>query len=152
MKVPSTTYFTAMIHLQAASSLSSAFSSHQNPIVATGGTANSCSSLMMVSTENTSSDSVGASSSSDYCLGDFDPELAAMIDGENTRQRKGLELIASENFASKAVREALGSCLTNKYSEGAVGKRYYGGNEFIDQIETLCMDRALLTLSREHRE
>ena len=76
-------------------------------------------------------------------LSDFDPELAAMIKGEEVRQRKGLELIASENFASKAVREVLGSCLTNKYSEGGVGKRYYGGNEFIDQIETLCMDRAL---------
>ena len=48
----------------------------------------------------------------------FDPELAAMIEGEDNRQRTGLELIASENFASKAVREVLGSCLTNKYSEG----------------------------------
>lgn len=51
-------------------------------------------------------------------LSDFDPELAAMIEGEDERQRKGLELIASENFVSKAVREVLGSCLTNKYSEG----------------------------------
>jgi glycine hydroxymethyltransferase len=76
-------------------------------------------------------------------LEDFDPILAKMINSEDRRQRFGLELIASENFASKAVREALGSCLTNKYSEGGVGKRYYGGNEFIDQIETLCMDRAL---------
>jgi glycine hydroxymethyltransferase len=66
-----------------------------------------------------------------------------MIASEDGRQRAGLELIASENFASAAVREALGSCLTNKYSEGQVGRRYYGGNEHIDQIETLCMDRAL---------
>jgi glycine hydroxymethyltransferase len=51
-------------------------------------------------------------------LSDFDPELAEMIASEDSRQRKGLELIASENFASKAVREVLGSCLTNKYSEG----------------------------------
>lgn len=74
---------------------------------------------------------------------DFDPILAQLIDAEGRRQRTGLELIASENFCSTAVRQALGSCLTNKYSEGRVGQRYYGGNEFIDQIETLCMQRAL---------
>ena len=96
---------------------------------------------LMVSTERTTD--VDLSSASDHSLSDFDPDLAAMIDAEDLRQRKGLELIASENFASKAVREVLGSCLTNKYSEGTVGKRYYGGNEFIDKIETLCMDRAL---------
>ena len=76
-------------------------------------------------------------------LREFDPELSAMIDAEDSRQRNGLELIASENFASAAVRSVLGSCLTNKYSEGQVGRRYYGGNEYIDQIESLCMDRAL---------
>ena len=83
----------------------------------------------------------GSSSSSN--LDDFDPEIAALIAQEAHRQKAGLELIASENFASAAVRSVLGSCLTNKYSEGNVGKRYYGGNEFIDQIETLCMERAL---------
>mmetsp|Transcript_27020 Transcript_27020/g.29103 ORF Transcript_27020/g.29103 Transcript_27020/m.29103 type:complete len:509 (+) Transcript_27020:47-1573(+) len=82
-------------------------------------------------------------SASNNKLSDFDPDLAALINSEDLRQRKGLELIASENFTSKAVRDVLGSCLTNKYSEGTVGKRYYGGNEFIDKIETLCMDRAL---------
>jgi glycine hydroxymethyltransferase len=76
-------------------------------------------------------------------LKEYDPELSALIDAEERRQRVGLELIASENFASAAVRQALGSCLTNKYSEGMVRKRYYGGNEFIDQIESLCMKRAL---------
>lgn len=76
-------------------------------------------------------------------LEDSDPDLANLIAAEDRRQRAGLELIASENFASRAVRQALGSCLTNKYSEGGVGKRYYGGNEFIDQIETICMERAL---------
>eukprot|EP00980_Cylindrotheca_fusiformis_P014609 scaffold3956_cov99-Cylindrotheca_fusiformis.AAC.6 len=76
-------------------------------------------------------------------LNDFDPEISALIEAEDDRQKRGLELIASENFASEAVREVLGSCLTNKYSEGGVGKRYYGGNEFIDQIESLCMKRAL---------
>ena len=59
----------------------------------------------------------------DDSLSAFDPEIAAIVDAEDARQRKGLELIASENFASKAVREVLGSCLTNKYSEGG-GKRY----------------------------
>lgn len=76
-------------------------------------------------------------------LRDIDPEMADLIKSEERRQTVGLELIASENFASAAVRDVLGSCLTNKYSEGQVGKRYYGGNEFIDQIEQLCMDRAL---------
>lgn len=76
-------------------------------------------------------------------LRQFDPTLTAMVEAEHHRQRTGLELIASENFCSAAVREALGSCLTNKYSEGNVGKRYYGGNQFIDQIEQLCIDRAL---------
>lgn len=76
-------------------------------------------------------------------LDEFDPEIAQWIEAEDKRQRFGLELIASENFASKAVRTALGSCLTNKYSEGGVGKRYYGGNEFIDKIESICMERAL---------
>lgn len=73
----------------------------------------------------------------------IDSELVDLIEKEDKRQRVGLELIASENFCSSAVRQVLGSCLTNKYSEGQVGKRYYGGNEFIDQIETLCMNRAL---------
>ncbi|OWF52625.1 serine hydroxymethyltransferase, cytosolic-like [Mizuhopecten yessoensis] len=74
-----------------------------------------------------------------------DPEIAQIIVNEKDRQRRGLELIASENFTSKAVHQALGSCLTNKYSEGQPGQRYYGGNEFIDQIELLCQKRALET-------
>ncbi len=75
-------------------------------------------------------------------LGSTDPILASLISQEESRQKNGLELIASENFTSAAVRECLGSCLTNKYSEGLPGKRYYGGNEFIDQIERLCQRRA----------
>lgn len=82
-------------------------------------------------------------SSSSSPLADFDPEIAALIEQEDTRQRLGLELIASENFVTPAVREALGSILTNKYSEGNIGKRYYGGNEYIDKIEALCISRAL---------
>lgn len=76
-------------------------------------------------------------------LSDFDPILADYIALEDRRQCVGLELIASENFTSRHVREVLGSCLTNKYSEGNVGKRYYGGNEYIDKIESLCQKRAL---------
>lgn len=71
-----------------------------------------------------------------------DPELAALIDGEETRQEDGLELIPSENYVSRAVREAMASGLTNKYSEGYPGKRYYGGQEFTDQVETLAIERA----------
>lgn len=73
----------------------------------------------------------------------FDPELFELIKKEKMRQKSGLELIASENFTSKAVLETLGSCLTNKYSEGYPGVRYYGGNEYIDQIELLTQKRAL---------
>ncbi|WAQ96686.1 GLYC-like protein [Mya arenaria] len=72
-----------------------------------------------------------------------DPEMQGLIQAEKDRQKKGLELIASENFASKAVLQALGSCLNNKYSEGQPGQRYYGGNEVIDKIELLCKKRAL---------
>ncbi|GFR70464.1 serine hydroxymethyltransferase [Elysia marginata] len=72
-----------------------------------------------------------------------DPEVHDLIKKEKDRQRKGLEMIASENFTSKSVLQALGSCLTNKYSEGLPGHRYYGGNEIIDQVEVLCQKRAL---------
>ncbi|CAB9509655.1 Serine hydroxymethyltransferase [Seminavis robusta] len=89
------------------------------------------------------SDSEITEEESEISLAELDPEIASWIDAEEKRQRNGLELIASENFVSRAVRTALGSCLTNKYSEGGVGKRYYGGNEFIDKIETICMERAL---------
>ncbi|MBL7808803.1 MAG: serine hydroxymethyltransferase [Saprospiraceae bacterium] len=65
----------------------------------------------------------------------------SLIDQELDRQRRGVELIASENFTSKAVLDAMGSCLTNKYAEGYPGKRYYGGCEVVDQIETLAIDR-----------
>jgi len=78
-------------------------------------------------------------------LAQADPELASLIQDEKVRQWRGIELIASENFTSAPVIEALGSCLTNKYSEGQPGARYYGGNEVIDQIENLCKQRALET-------
>uniref|UniRef100_A0A8C3T3T1 Serine hydroxymethyltransferase, cytosolic n=1 Tax=Chelydra serpentina TaxID=8475 RepID=A0A8C3T3T1_CHESE len=72
-----------------------------------------------------------------------DPEVYDLIKKEKRRQRLGLELIASENFASRAVLEALGSCMNNKYSEGYPGQRYYGGTEFVDELEILCQKRAL---------
>jgi len=71
-----------------------------------------------------------------------DPEIYAALEGEENREAEGLELIPSENYVSKAVREANGSCLTNKYSEGYPGKRYYGGQQFTDEIETIAIERA----------
>ncbi|KAH9822333.1 serine hydroxymethyltransferase [Melampsora americana] len=76
-------------------------------------------------------------------LATFDPEVQKLIEDETYRQYSGLELIASENLTSLAVMEANGSILTNKYSEGLPNARYYGGNEFIDQLEILCQNRAL---------
>mmetsp|Transcript_17229 Transcript_17229/g.30999 ORF Transcript_17229/g.30999 Transcript_17229/m.30999 type:complete len:469 (-) Transcript_17229:6478-7884(-) len=76
-------------------------------------------------------------------LAEVDPEVQRIIDLEKDRQKKSIVLIASENFTSKSVLEALGSIMTNKYSEGYPGARYYGGNEFIDMAENLCRDRAL---------
>jgi glycine hydroxymethyltransferase len=72
-----------------------------------------------------------------------DPELHSLIDQEYLRQKNSIELIASENFTSPAVIQSLGSVLTNKYSEGYPGRRYYGGNQVIDEIEILCQKRAL---------
>ena len=72
----------------------------------------------------------------------YDAEIAAMMNRELLRQQDGLELIASENFASPAVIAAMGSILTNKYAEGLPGKRYYGGCQHVDEIESLCIQRA----------
>ncbi|VAH94526.1 unnamed protein product [Triticum turgidum subsp. durum] len=76
-------------------------------------------------------------------LEEVDPEIADIIELEKARQWKGLELIPSENFTSLSVMQAVGSVMTNKYSEGYPGARYYGGNEYIDMAETLCQKRAL---------
>lgn len=70
-----------------------------------------------------------------------DIDIFKLIDAENNRQHHGIELIASENFVSKQVMEAMGSCLTNKYAEGYPGKRYYGGCQVVDQVEQLAIDR-----------
>ena len=72
-----------------------------------------------------------------------DPELHSIIEGEKGRQRDTLALIASENYTSASVFDALRSVMSNKYSEGYPNARYYGGNEYIDQVELLCQKRAL---------
>jgi glycine hydroxymethyltransferase len=79
-----------------------------------------------------------------------DPDIAAAINHEVRRQEHGLELIASENFVSRAVLEAVGSVMTNKYAEGYPGKRYYGGCEFVDVAETLAIDRAKQLFGADH--
>ena len=75
-------------------------------------------------------------------LAQGDPAIAGFIGQELERQQHQIELIASENIVSRAVLEAQGSVLTNKYAEGYPGKRYYGGCEFVDEVETLAIDRA----------
>ena len=83
-------------------------------------------------------------------LRDGDPELADLVRAELHRQRDQIELIASENFTSRAVLEAVGSVLTNKYAEGYPGKRYYGGCEVVDQVEQLAIDRAKELFGADH--
>ncbi|MBI5221355.1 MAG: serine hydroxymethyltransferase, partial [Candidatus Magasanikbacteria bacterium] len=85
-----------------------------------------------------------------HTLKEFDPTILESIKKEQQRQEEGLEMIPSENFVSPAVLEALGSVLTNKYSEGYAGKRYYGGCEFIDEVETLAIERAKQLFGAEH--
>src|ERR1043166_6829000 len=79
-----------------------------------------------------------------------DPEIADLITAEERRQRDKIRLIASENYVSGAVLAATGTVLTNKYSEGYPGKRYYEGQQYIDQIEQLCIDRAKALFGADH--
>ncbi len=83
-------------------------------------------------------------------IAEYDPELWDAISGENTRQEEHIELIASENYVSKCVMEAQGSQLTNKYAEGYPEKRYYGGCEFVDKVETLAIERAKQLFNAEY--
>lgn len=85
-------------------------------------------------------------------LSEADPLMHQLVQQEKARQTRCIELIASENFTSRAVMECLGSALTNKYSEGQPGNRYYGGNEVIDKVENLCKDRALKAFSLNEKE
>src|SRR5438045_5273081 len=83
-------------------------------------------------------------------LAETDPEIAQAIRDELHRQNTGLELIASENFVSRAILEATGSVFTNKYAEGYPGKRYYGGCEYVDVVESLAIERAKALFGAEH--
>ncbi len=83
-------------------------------------------------------------------LEEVDPEIFRAIRDETRRQEEGIELIASENFVSPAVLEAMGSPLTNKYAEGYPGKRYYGGCQFVDVAEQLAIDRAKALFGADH--
>ena len=83
-------------------------------------------------------------------IADVDPEIAELITAEEKRQRDSIRLIASENYVSGAVLAATGSVLTNKYSEGYPGKRYYEGQKYIDQVEQLCIDRAKQLFGADH--
>merc|ERR1712072_1502730 len=85
-------------------------------------------------------------------LSEADPTMAQLVADEKARQMKCIELIASENFTSRAVMECLGSALTNKYSEGQPNARYYGGNEVIDKIENLCKARALTAFGLDEKQ
>ena len=81
---------------------------------------------------------------------EYDPEVGKAMAAELARQRRGIELIASENFVSEAVMAAMGSILTNKYAEGYPGKRYYGGCECVDVVENIARDRACRLFGAEH--
>src|ERR1700679_3458744 len=83
-------------------------------------------------------------------LAEVDPDIYRLIQKETDRQNGQIELIASENFTSEAILEATGSVLTNKYAEGYPGKRYYGGCEFVDQIEDIARDRAKKLFGAEY--
>jgi glycine hydroxymethyltransferase len=91
-----------------------------------------------------------ASSYADLPLSDVDPAVSALIDQELSRQRRNIELIASENFTAYSVLQAVGSVLTNKYAEGLPGDRYYGGCEIVDQVETLAIERAKALYDAEY--
>ena len=96
------------------------------------------------------SESLGFANALNKRLKDTDPEVYSIIEDEKKRQKDSLVLIASENFTSLSVFDALGSVMSNKYSEGYPGARYYGGNEQIDKIETLCQNRALEAFNLVH--
>src|SRR5256886_7980431 len=98
----------------------------------------------------TSAGSTSYGGSSLEALRKVDPEIYDAIRAEEKRQRENIELIASENFTSRAVMEAQGSCLTNKYAEGYPKKRWYGGCENVDTAEQLAIDRALRLFGADH--
>ncbi len=119
----------------------------QLPVAARAGSGPSSTMPELSSSNPTPSPTVSAPSGS---LRKADPEISDVIQAEEKRQREGIELIASENFTSRAVMEAQGSCLTNKYAEGYPGKRWYGGCENVDVAEQLAIDRAKRLFNCEH--
>ena len=118
------------------------------PAISRGGGSSSYSMADLSSHAGSSGSSAGAQMGGG--LRKTDPEIFDTIQAEEKRQRDGIELIASENFTSRAVMEAQGSCLTNKYAEGYPGKRWYGGCENVDVVEQLAIDRAKRLFGAEH--
>jgi glycine hydroxymethyltransferase len=106
----------------------------------------------MVSAQGITTDVQRPKLSGNRSLKEADPVMAGLVEEEKSRQMRCIELIASENFTSKAVLECLGSVLTNKYSEGQPGGRYYGGNDVIDKIENLCKTRALAAFGLDEKQ
>mmetsp|Transcript_73791 Transcript_73791/g.163114 ORF Transcript_73791/g.163114 Transcript_73791/m.163114 type:complete len:815 (-) Transcript_73791:303-2747(-) len=116
------------------------------------GTNSDADAKFMVSAQGITTGSTRPPLSGNRPLSEADPAMCALVQEEKARQMRSIELIASENFTSRAVMECLGSALTNKYSEGQPGARYYGGNEVIDQVENLCKTRALKAFSLDEKE
>ncbi|HEY5814129.1 MAG TPA: serine hydroxymethyltransferase [Terrimicrobiaceae bacterium] len=106
--------------------------------------------LRFIENQNMNTESAFQQEDSTFPLATVDPQIADAIDKERRRQFENIELIASENFTSRAVMEAQGSCLTNKYAEGYPGRRWYGGCEYMDVVEKLAIDRAKELFSAEH--
>jgi len=118
---------------------------------ADGCSAGDADAKFMVSAQGITTGTVRPPLSGNRPLSEADPVMHALVQEETARQMRSIELIASENFTSRAVMECLGSSLTNKYSEGQPGARYYGGNEVIDKIENLCKDRALAAFGLDEK-
>ena len=106
--------------------------------------------LRFIENQNMTTESLIQSEDSTLPLAEVDTEIAEAIRNERRRQFENIELIASENFTSRAVMEAQGSCLTNKYAEGYPGRRWYGGCEYMDVVESLAIERAKKLFSAEH--
>ncbi|HEY5704751.1 MAG TPA: serine hydroxymethyltransferase [Terrimicrobiaceae bacterium] len=106
--------------------------------------------LQFIENQDMTTDSLVNQESTTHSLPAVDPQIADAILKERRRQFENIELIASENFTSRAVMEAQGSCLTNKYAEGYPGRRWYGGCEYMDVVETLAIERAKKLFSAEH--
>ncbi len=119
------------------------------PAISRGGGTSSYS-MADVSSQSASGTGGGAPTQNGGALRRGDPEIFDTIQAEEKRQRENIELIASENFTSRAVMEAQGSCLTNKYAEGYPGKRWYGGCENVDIVEQFAIDRAKRLFGAEH--